>query len=55
MNEMVNIQRIKEKAPSLEDPLKTLILSEPDNLTKEDYLGKSETWLKLLQIGEAEK
>ncbi len=54
-SENVNIQGIKEKAMKLGEPLKSLILSEPDSMSREDYLAKSETWLKLLQIGGPEK
>ncbi len=55
MSEGVDIRTIKERALKLEEPLKSLILSEPDSMSKEDYFAKSETWLKLLQIGGPEK
>lgn len=55
MSDTVNIHRIKERALSVNEPLKSLILSEPDNMSKEDYFAKSETWLKLLQIDKEAK
>ena len=51
MSESIDIRPVKEKAMKLGEPLKSLILSEPDLMSKEDYFAKSETWLKLLQIG----
>lgn len=55
MSDKVDIRGIKNKAMKLGEPLKSLILSEPDLMSKEDYFAKSETWLKLLQIGGPEK
>lgn len=55
MSESIDIRPVKNKAMKLGEPLKSLILSEPDIMSKEDYFAKSETWLKLLQIGGPEK
>lgn len=55
MSETKDIRGIKERALSIDEPLKSLILSEPDTMSKEDYFAKSETWLKLLKIGDVKK
>lgn len=52
MSDKVDIRQIKDFALTIEEPLKSLILSEPDSLEREDYLSKSETWLRILQIKE---
>jgi len=50
MSDTVNIRPLKGIAIKLEDPLKTLILSEPDILSKEEYLIKIQQWLKIIDL-----
>jgi len=54
MNDTVNIRPLKGIAIKLEDPLKTLILSEPDVLSKEEYLIKIQQWLKIVDLSKKE-
>jgi len=54
MNEAVNIRPLKGIALRLSDPVKTLILSEPDILPREEYLIKVEQWLKILDLNKKE-
>jgi len=54
MSDTVNIRPLKGIALKLEDPLKTLILSEPDILSKEEYLIKIQEWLKIVDLSEKE-
>lgn len=51
MSEQIDIRPLKEKALSLEDPLRTVVLSEPDSMPLDEYLAKAGTWLKLLKMG----
>lgn len=46
----VSIILIKEKAVKLPEPVKTLILSEPDALSLGDLISKLGTWEKLLKM-----
>jgi len=54
MSDTVNIRPLKGIATKLADPLKTLILSEPDILSKEEYLIKIQQWLKIVDLSEKE-
>ena len=54
MSDTVNIRPLKGIAIKLEDPLKTLILSEPDVLSKEEYLIKIQQWLKIVDLSKKE-
>jgi len=54
MNDTVNIRPLKGIALRLNDPVKTLILSEPDVLPREEYLIKIEQWLKIIDLNEKE-
>jgi len=54
MNEAVNIRPLKGIALRLSDPVKTLILSEPDILPREEYLIKIEQWLKIIDLNKRE-
>jgi|GEM_PF-1419575 len=54
MNEAVNIRPLKGIALRLSDPVKTLILSEPDIIPREEYLIKIEQWLKILDLNKKE-
>ncbi len=49
-----DMRPIKAKALMYPDPVRTLILSEPDSLPLDDFLAKSSQWVKLLKM-EAEK
>jgi hypothetical protein len=44
------IKPIKEYAQTLPDPLRTLILSSPDDLTDQELISKFMEWRKLLRI-----
>ncbi len=46
----VNIQPMKEKALNFPEPVKTLILSEPDTMESSEFIAKLGTWEKLLRI-----
>lgn len=46
----VNIKPLKIKALSFRDPLKTLILSEPDEMDSSDFISKLGTWEKLAKM-----
>ncbi len=50
MNDTKNIRNLKSVALKLDDPLKTLILIEPDVLPKERYLELTDEWLKIAKI-----
>jgi len=50
MSDSINIRSLKAIAIKLEDPLKTLILSEPDTMPREEYLIKIQSWLKILSL-----
>ena len=50
----VDLTPMKAKALMYPDPVRTLILSEPDSLPLDDFLAKSSQWVKLLKM-EAEK
>lgn len=47
----VNLTPLKKKAIVFADPVKSLILSEPDRMSGEDFIGKVCTWLKLTEMG----
>ena len=46
----INIRTIKEFATKLADPLKTLILSSPDEMGEQEFLSKFVEWRKLLRM-----
>lgn len=45
---MTDIRSLKNKAMRGEDPVKTLVLSLPDDLPKEDLVSKMDLILKML-------
>ena len=49
MNE-VDLKPIKSHAFEYPEPVRMLILSEPDKLPMEDFLAKSSQWIKLLRM-----
>jgi len=55
MNDTVNIRPLKGIAIRLGDPVKTLILSEPDVLPREEYLIKIQQWLRIIDLNEKEE
>ena len=55
MSDIINIRPLKAIAIKLEDPLKTLILSEPDIISREEYLIKVQSWLRILNLNRKEE
>lgn len=47
---MADIRPLKAKAVNFPEPLRTLILSEPDTMEASEFIGKLGTWEKLLKI-----
>jgi hypothetical protein len=43
---------LKQRAIALPDPVKTLILSEPDSMDSKDLISKLATWDRLLQMAQ---
>lgn len=50
MDSRIDIRPLKAKVLSMDDPLKTVILSEPDSMPLSEYLAKAGTWLRMLRI-----
>lgn len=46
----IDIRPLKAIAPTMKDPVKTLILQEPDFMEPQDYASKCATWLKIMEI-----
>ena len=46
----VDIKPLKIKALSFDDPLKTLILSEPDEMDSDEFIFKVGTWSKIAKM-----
>jgi hypothetical protein len=52
----VSLKSLKEKALKFPEPIKSLILSEPDALDSKEFISKVSTWEKILQLSkEVEK
>ncbi len=49
-----SIREIKQYSERLPDPVKTLILSSPDEMTEDEFLAKFVEWRKLLRLQKAE-
>ena len=49
-SEFVYLFKLKEIAPSLTEPLKSLMLSQPDRMSKREYVAKLVEWWKLLDL-----
>ena len=47
----VDVKLLKARAINFPEPIRTLILSEPDILDPSEFITKLGTWEKLLQIG----
>jgi hypothetical protein len=54
MSDTINIRPLKVIAIKLDDPLRTLILSEPDVIPREEYLIKMQSWLRILNLDKKE-
>jgi|YelNatPaOPRAMG01_1025707.scaffolds.fasta_scaffold355572_2 hypothetical protein len=54
MGDVVNIRNLKGIALKINDPVKTLIISEPDVMSRDEYLVKIELWLKILDLEKKE-
>ena len=46
----IDVKPLKGKAPIFPEPLKTLILSEPDFMDSSEFLTKFVTWRRLARI-----
>ena len=46
----ISLVPLKEKAVRFPEPVKTLILSEPDSLDSQDFISKLGTWERLLRM-----
>lgn len=51
---MTDIRALKSKAVNGDDPVKTLILSLPDDLPKEDLVAKMDLILRMLDKSEVQ-
>ena len=49
-NKLIDLRPIKSRAIEFSEPVRTLILSEPDQLGLEEFLAKQATWEKLLKM-----
>jgi len=47
---LVDLRPIKDKAVDWPDPVKTLVLSEPDLVPFDDFFVKITTWEKLIRL-----
>jgi len=50
MIKMVDVRKLKDRAITFPEPVKTLILTEPDELPVEEFLSLINTSEKLLKI-----
>jgi hypothetical protein len=46
----ISMKPLKEKALKLPEPVKSLILSEPDTLDSKEYISKICTWERILDL-----
>lgn len=46
----VDLAPLKEKALKFPEPVKSLILSEPDTIDSQDFISKLGTWERLLRM-----
>lgn len=47
---LIDMNPLKRKALGFPEPVKSLILSEPDKIDSQDFISKLETWEKLLKM-----
>lgn len=51
---VVDIKLMKQKAINFPEPIKSLILSEPDQMEAQDFISKFGTWDRLAKMTTAE-
>ena len=51
----INMGPLKDRALQFPEPIKSLILSEPDQIESTDFISKLETWEKLLRMNAGKK
>ena len=49
-SDFVYLFKLKAIAPSLTEPLRSLMLSQPDRMSKREYVAKLVEWWKLLDL-----
>lgn len=49
MNEKIDMRPLKEKALKIGGPFMRVVVSQPDTMSREDYLTKAGDWLRLLE------
>ena len=49
-SDFVYLFKLKSIAPSLTEPMRSLILSQPDRMPKREYVAKLVEWWKLLDL-----
>jgi len=58
MTEQIDMRPLKERALTLTDPslrtIREVLISQPDTMSKEEYLAKAGDWLRLLEIKETQ-
>ena len=47
---IIDIKPMKEKAIGFPDPVKSLILREPDNMDSTEFIAKLATWERLIRM-----
>ncbi len=47
---IIDLSMMKAKALNFPDPVKSLILSEPDKMDSDEFLAKVGTWDRLLEM-----
>jgi len=47
---MVNLRELKKKALAWPNPVRTLVMTEPDYLPVADFLARIGVWEKLVQL-----
>ncbi|QRF74627.1 hypothetical protein Thermo_00112 [Thermoplasmatales archaeon] len=52
MNDQIDLRPLKSKALKIGGPFRDVVVSQPDIISREDYLAKAGDWLRLLQIAE---
>lgn len=48
----LDLKRLKDKASEFSDPVRSLILSEHDTVSVDDFISKFATWERLLKMSE---
>jgi hypothetical protein len=51
----IDMKPMKVKALGFPEPVKSLILSEPDSLPLQDFLAKSGVWERLLKMSQKQE